>query len=137
MTTAAGNAIQKFSLNLSLIAQSCPLHAAIVVSDINDRLSPNIAPPITDATIAACNGQDCAMRDKFRENFWIAFPAAVVTLVIILILSFGTDISGRVTHEYNLVQVIPYVFVLIGGIAGINVFVVLLIGISVPNESKV
>lgn len=46
------------------------------------------------------------MRDKFRENFWIAFPAAVVTLVIILILSFGTDISGRVTHEYNLVQVI-------------------------------
>lgn len=69
------------------------------------------------------------MRDKFSENFWIAFPAAVVTLVIILILSFGTDISGRVTHEYNLVQVIPYVFVLIGGIAGINVFVVLLIGI--------
>ena len=84
---------------------------------------------ISDTTIAACNGQDCAMRDKFRENFWIAFPAAVVTLVIILILSFGTDISGRVTHEYNLVQVIPYVFVLIGGIAGINVFVVLLIGI--------
>lgn len=61
---------------------------------------------ISDTTIAACNGQDCAMRDKFRENFWIAFPAAVVTLVIILILSFGTDISGRVTHEYNLVQVI-------------------------------
>ena len=84
---------------------------------------------ISDTTIAACNGQDCAMKDKFRENFWIAFPAAVVTLVIILILSFGTDISGRVTHEYNLVQVIPYVFVLIGGIAGINVFVVLLIGI--------
>ena len=52
------------------------------------------------------------------------FRQAVVTLVIILILSFGTDISGRVTHEYNLVQVIPYVFVLIGGIAGINVFVI-------------
>ena len=54
---------------------------------------------ISDTTIAACNGQGCPMKDKFRENFWIAFPAALVTLV------------------------------LIGGIIGINVFLVLLIGI--------
>ena len=47
VTRAAGNAIPKFSLNLSFIAQPCPLHAAIVVSEINERLSPNIAPPIT------------------------------------------------------------------------------------------
>lgn len=84
---------------------------------------------ISDTTIAACNGQGCAMKDKFRENFWIAFPAAVVTLIIILLLSFGTDISGSVTHDYNLIQIIPYVLVLIGGIAGVNVFSVLLIGI--------
>ena len=50
VTTAAGNAIQKFSRNLSFISHPCPLHAAIVVSEINDRLSPNIAPPMTDAT---------------------------------------------------------------------------------------
>ena len=43
---------------------------------------------ISDTTIAACNGQGCQMKDKFRENFWIAFPAAVVTLILILILSF-------------------------------------------------
>ena len=43
---------------------------------------------ISDTTIAACNGQGCAMKDKFRENFWIALPAAIVTLVIILVLSF-------------------------------------------------
>ena len=84
---------------------------------------------ISDTTIAACNGQGCAMKDKFRENFWIAFPAAVVTLIVILLLSFGTDISGSVTHDYNLIQIIPYVLVLIGGIAGVNVFSVLLIGI--------
>ena len=64
---------------------------------------------ISDTTIAACNGQGCAMKDKFRENFWIAFPAAVVTLIVILLLSFGTDISGSVTHDYNLIQIIPYV----------------------------
>lgn len=84
---------------------------------------------ISDTTIAACNGQGCAMKDKFRENFGIAFPAALVTLVLILILSFRTSLSGTVTHDYNLVQIIPYVLVLIGGIIGINVFVVLLAGI--------
>ena len=84
---------------------------------------------ISDTTIAACNGQGCAMKAKFKENFWIAFPAALVTLIIILILSFRTDIAGSVTHDYNLIQIIPYVLVLIGGIAGFNVFLVLLTGI--------
>lgn len=84
---------------------------------------------ISDTTIAACNGQGCAMKDKFRENFWIAFPAALVTLVLILVRSFGTDLSGALHQSYNLIQIIPYVLVLIGGIIGINVFVVLLIGI--------
>ena len=84
---------------------------------------------ISDTTIAACNGQGCAMKDKFRENFGIALPAAIATLIIILIMSFGTDISGTVEKEYSLIQIIPYILVLIGGIIGINVFVVLLIGI--------
>ena len=84
---------------------------------------------ISDTTIAACNGQGCEMKDKFRENFWIALPAAVATLILILILSFQTEIQGRVIQPYHLTQVIPYVLVLIGGIVGINVFVVLLTGI--------
>lgn len=85
---------------------------------------------ISDTTIAACNGQGCAMKDKFRENFGIAFPAALVTLVLILVLSLRTDLSGAVSQDYNLIQIIPYVLVLIGGIIGINVFVVLLVGIA-------
>lgn len=84
---------------------------------------------ISDTTIAACNGQGCAMKDKFRENFWIALPAAVATLLLILILSFRTDISGSVTERYHLLQIVPYILVLVGGIIGVNVFVVLLIGI--------
>lgn len=84
---------------------------------------------ISDTTIAACNGQGCQMKDKFRENFFIALPAAVMTLVVIAILSFRTDIAGAVSQEYHLLQIVPYILVLIGGIAGINVFVVLIIGI--------
>jgi len=85
---------------------------------------------ISDTTIAACNGQGCQMKDKFRENFAIALPAALATLVLILVLSFNSNINGAVIGEYNLIQTIPYLFVLIGGIIGINVFVVLLIGIA-------
>lgn len=84
---------------------------------------------ISDTTIAACNGQGCAMKDKFRENFGIAFPAALATLALILVLSLNTDLKGSVAQGYNLIQIVPYVLVLIGGIIGVNVFAVLLTGI--------
>ena len=84
---------------------------------------------ISDTTIAACNGQGCAMKDKFRENFWIALPAAVASLIVTLALSLSTYSGQSVVGQYSLLQIIPYILVLIGGIIGINVFVVLLIGI--------
>ena len=84
---------------------------------------------ISDTTIAACNGQGCEMKDKFRENFAIALPAALATLILILVLSLRSGIGSAVTESYELIQIIPYILVLIGGIIGINVFVVLLIGI--------
>ncbi len=85
---------------------------------------------ISDTTIAACNGQGCEMKDKFRENFGIALPAAIATLVIILVRTLGMEnIEANIAQDYNLIQIIPYVLVLAGGIIGINVFVVLLIGI--------
>ena len=84
---------------------------------------------ISDTTIAACQGQGCEMKDKFRENFAIALPAAILTLVLILVISLRSEIAPMELPSYNLVQIIPYVLVLAGGIIGINVFVVLLIGI--------
>jgi Na+/H+ antiporter NhaC len=84
---------------------------------------------VSDTTIAACNGQGCKMKDKFRTNFAIVLPAAIATLVIILILSLQADIQPLPQKDYSLIQIIPYVLVLIGGIIGINVFVTLLIGV--------
>lgn len=84
---------------------------------------------ISDTTIAACNGQGCAMRDKFRENFWIALPAALVTLIITLVLSIHSYSGVFEPGSYDLIQIIPYLLVLICGIIGVNVFLVLLIGI--------
>ena len=84
---------------------------------------------ISDTTIAACNTQGCEMRDKFRANFKIAMPAAVVTLAVILIQSLNAGVGTIDIPDYNLLLLIPYILVLIGGIVGLNVFVVLLVGI--------
>lgn len=84
---------------------------------------------ISDTTIAACNTQGCKMRDKFRANFKIAMPAAVLTLVLILIYSISSDVGQVAVGEYELVKIIPYILVLAGGLAGMNVFLVLLVGI--------
>ncbi|MBQ2929146.1 MAG: Na+/H+ antiporter NhaC family protein [Clostridia bacterium] len=83
---------------------------------------------ISDTTIAACNGQGCAMKDKFRGNFKIALPAAVMSLVIVLFLT-AKETPVQIVREYDLLLMIPYILVLIGGVAGVNVFVVLLAGI--------
>lgn len=85
---------------------------------------------ISDTTIAACNGQGCEMRDKFRENFKIALPAAILSLVLILFISFKSKIQPFEIPSYNLIQIIPYIIVLIGGIFGMNVLFVLLMGIT-------
>ena len=84
---------------------------------------------ISDTTIAACNSQGCDMRDKFRANFKIALPAALLTIVIIALVSFDAGISQIECPDYNLLLLIPYLLVLVGGIVGLNVFVVLLVGI--------
>ena len=84
---------------------------------------------ISDTTIAACNTQGCPMQDKFKANFKIALPAAVGTLVLILVFSAGENIGNIVCPQYDLLQLIPYVLVLIGGLIGLNVFLVLMAGI--------
>jgi len=83
---------------------------------------------ISDTTIAACNGQGCAMKDKFRGNFLIALPAALATLALVLMLTANVSPELAV-REYDLLLMLPYILVLIGGIAGLNVFLVLLMGV--------
>ncbi len=84
---------------------------------------------ISDTTIAACNGQGCEMKDKFRTNFAVVVPAAIAAIAIIIFRSSGYDIADSISKEYDMLQIIPYVLVLISGIVGINVFITLLIGI--------
>lgn len=134
VSTAMGTSVGTITLLTPIAAAisvsagfSLPLCVATVIEGamFGDNLS-----FVSDTTIAVCNGQGCAMKDKFRANFAIVLPAALVTLAIILALSLRTDIQPIETKSYSLVEIIPYLLVLIGGIIGINVFITLLIGIS-------
>lgn len=84
---------------------------------------------ISDTTIAATRTQGCEMKDKFRENFKIVLPAAVISLVLFLILASGGDYTFTGDRSYNLFKILPYLVVLIGALLGMNVFVVLALGI--------
>ncbi len=84
---------------------------------------------ISDTTIAVCNGQGCEMKDKFRENFKVAIPAAVVSLIIILAVSMRYNVADSIIREYHLVNIIPYILVLVCSIFGLSVFLALIIGI--------
>lgn len=86
---------------------------------------------ISDTTIAATTTQGCKMKDKFKENLFIALPAAVVTIIILLVFALKTsNVTEYTPGTPNFWLIIPYVLVLVGGIIGINVFVVLLAGIG-------
>lgn len=83
---------------------------------------------ISDTTIAATRTQGCEMKDKFRENIKLVFPAAVITLILYLVLASGSDFQVTEDLSYNLFEILPYVVVLVGALAGMNVFAVLVLG---------
>lgn len=104
---------------------STALMTAIVVGGafFGDNLS-----FISDTTIAATSSQGCSMKDKFRVNFYITLPAAVVILAIYTFMGMDMHTSTS-SYDVNIWKVIPYIAVLLTAIMGLNVSIVLVIGI--------
>lgn len=83
---------------------------------------------ISDTTIAATRTQGCKMNEKFKANLWIALPAALITLVIYMIV--GADVKTIELAEIaNPLLILPYIVVIILALTGMNVMVVLALGI--------
>ena len=83
---------------------------------------------ISDTTIAATRTQGCEMKDKFRENFKIVLPAAIITVILFLVLAWDSNYEIVGNLDYNFLKIVPYLVVLIGALVGINVFVILFLG---------
>ena len=88
---------------------------------------------VSDTTIAAVKTQGCEMKDKFKANFLIVLPAAILTIVLLIARTWNTDYILNGDLSYNLWQVLPYLIVLVGALIGFNVFVVLISGIVVSG----
>lgn len=86
---------------------------------------------ISDTTIASTQSLGCEMKDKFKANFKLALPAAIIAIVILLYIGFTTETTAVVLekNDYNLLLILPYLLVIALSIIGINVFVVLFSGL--------
>ena len=84
---------------------------------------------ISDTTIAATRTQGCQLRDKFRVNFLIALPAAIITIIVLLVVGRPETVTEMGNLSFNVIKVIPYLAVLVLALIGMNVFLVLTIGI--------
>ena len=126
--TSVGTLIALASIALG-IAESLGVSDAYVVAIVasgaffGDNLS-----FISDTTIAATRTQGCGMRDKFRVNFSIVFPAALIALGIYLVRGFDLPATPREMTQPAWLM-IPYCLVLLAAVGGLNVLLVLIIGI--------
>ena len=107
-------------INLSLM-----LGALVGGSMFGDNLS-----IISDTTIASTRTQNCEMKDKFRMNIKIALPAGIITLILLLIFGAPESMPAQKDLSYEIIKIIPYIFVLISALMGLNVFLVLTGGIA-------
>lgn len=85
---------------------------------------------ISDTTIAATQSLGCDLKDKFKINLFIAFPAAVFTILVFFYLGLNSDIVtvAIAKNDFSWIAIVPYILVIILAVVGVNVFSTLLIG---------
>ncbi|WP_394174247.1 Na+/H+ antiporter NhaC family protein [Guptibacillus hwajinpoensis] len=106
------------------VAPALALSAVIGGAMFGDNLS-----MISDTTIAAVRTQNTQMKDKFKVNFFIVLPAAIVTAVIYGVWTMGEQAVVSGEHAFEFITILPYLGVLVAAIAGVNVLVVLVSGV--------
>lgn len=82
---------------------------------------------ISDTTVVATQTQGCKMNDKFKANFQIVAPAAIIVLVIYTILGSNIKLPANIP-DIEYIKVLPYLAVLVTAILGMNVMAVLTLG---------
>lgn len=105
---------------------SLPLIVGAVVGGamFGDNLS-----MISDTTIAATKTQGCEMNEKFKTNFKVVLPAAIIAVILYVVLGQGANVAGG-NYDYSIIKVIPYIAILVAALLGTNVILVLTGGIG-------
>ena len=116
------------------IANATGIPVALVVGAVvgggmfGDNLS-----MISDTTIAAVRTQGCELKDKFKVNFFIVLPAAIISLILLVVTTMSFDQTTTMVGSFEWIKVLPYLYILVGALVGINVFALLSSGVLVAG----
>ena len=133
VSTAMGTSVGTITLLVPIaaaVAETSGFSLALCVASVmgGSMFGDNLS-MISDTTIAATRTQGCQLRDKFRVNFLIALPAAIITIIVLLVVGRPETVTEMGNLSFNVIKVIPYLAVLVLALIGMNVFLVLTIGI--------
>lgn len=112
------------------LSQATDVSAAITMATVvgGSMFGDNLS-MISDTTIAAVRTQKTKMSDKFKVNIRIVLPGAIFTIIVLWFLTNGAHIDASKSYDYDFIKVIPYLFVLILALIGVNVVIVLIGGV--------
>lgn len=111
------------------VVPALALGAVVGGSMFGDNLS-----MLSDTTIAAVRTQGTNMKNKFKSNLMMILPAFIITIVILLVMTLGAKSTVGGVYEFSLIKVLPYIVVLIGALIGINVLIVLAVGVGLAGS---
>ncbi|HIX64621.1 MAG TPA: Na+/H+ antiporter NhaC family protein [Candidatus Anaerotruncus excrementipullorum] len=109
---------------------SIPLAVGSVIAggQFGDNLS-----MISDTTIAATRSQHCGMKDKFHMNFLVSLPAAVITIVLLMVFAQPETVTAVEVGDYSIIKILPYFVVMILALLGMDVLITLMIGVAMTS----
>lgn len=127
MGTSVGTIVALVPIGVGVSEQASLPLALTVATVIGGAMFGDNLSFISDTTIAAVRTQYTQMKDKFKTNFFIVLPAAIITCIILAVITTGEQVAIS-TNDYSWIKIIPYMFVLIAAIIGVNVLIVLISG---------
>ena len=132
MGTSVGTIVALAPIGVGIATQTDVSMALVIASIIGGAMFGDNLSFISDTTITATRSQGAEMKDKFKVNFWIVLPAAIVTCIILGVLTAGTTANVE-SGTFEFLKIIPYLFVIIFALIGLNVFIVLASGIGLAG----
>ena len=131
--TSMGTIVALVPIAVGVAEKTGILTAVAVASVVCGSMFGDNLSMISDTTIAATRTQGCEMKDKFKMNFKIVLPAAIITAFIFVLITKNGSTTTVDALDYSLVKIIPYIAVIVGALIGLNVIVVLLGGILIAG----
>ncbi|MFB9861260.1 Na+/H+ antiporter NhaC family protein [Salinicoccus siamensis] len=129
MGTSTGTVAALVPIAVGIAGQTDLALALTVATVIGGAMFGDNLSIISDTTIVSTQSQEVKMVDKFKTNFLIVLPGAIITMIILWFISSGQSATAGSDGGYSLLKVLPYLLVLIIALSGVNVLLVLLSGI--------